>query len=199
MDNKIYNANVHLNSDTCWKNAKDMNNSILEQYSLYNNDTSRKDKEYGSMPDFLLDHVNLQGRPGYGVSDDYLVDTYSSLRVNKEAMTRDRCPIQLLTRTFAGGPRLTGKTGDIYKELDLLSGSDTRTIPAKSGGVDSKNQIKCNKSIMEQTTNQFMPMLDCIKDIQNPDNIVQGWQRGGVDTRSYVNKVKFDKHYQNSA
>lgn len=193
---KTYNANVHLNSDTCWMNAKDKNNSILEQYSLYNNDTSRKEKEYGSMPDFLLDHVNLHARNGYGVSDDYLIDSYSSLRANKESMTRDRCPIQLITRTFAGGPRLTGKTGDINKELDVLSGSDTRYTPVTSGGMDSRQEIKCNKSIMEQTTNQFMPMLDCIKDVQNPDNIVPSWQRGGEDTRSYVNKVKFNKHYQ---
>jgi hypothetical protein len=120
---------------------------------------------------------------------------YSSLRNNQAALTRDRCPIQLTTRTFTGGPQLRGKPGDIDKELDVLSGSDTRIINTTTVGSDGINnkQQACNKSIMEQTTNKFMPMLDCIKDIQHPENIVQSWTRGGEDTRSYVNKVKFDK------
>jgi hypothetical protein len=195
METQIYNTDAQLNSDTCWMNAKDNNNNQLEKYSLYYNDNSRVDKEYGSLPNMAYDHVNLLGRPGYGVSDDYLVDVYSSLRNNQAALTRDRCPIQLTTRTFTGGPQLRGKPGDIDKELDVLSGSDTRIINTTTVGSDGINnkQQACNKSIMEQTTNKFMPMLDCIKDIQHPENIVQSWTRGGEDTRSYVNKVKFDK------
>jgi hypothetical protein len=200
----IYNADAQLNSDTCWMNAKDNNNSQLNKYSMYYNDNSRVDKEHGTLPNVAYDHVNLNGRPGYGVSDDYLVDVYSSLRNNKEGMTRDRCPIQLTTRTFAGGPKLQGKSRDIDKELDFLSGSDSRTIHDKFLNVldsdedkEAKLNQNCNKLIMETTTNKFMPMLDCIKDIQDPNNIVPSWTRGGDDTRAYVNKVKFDKCYKN--
>jgi len=183
MDN-LYNTNVHLNSDACWMNAKDKNNNQLEKYSLYNNDTARHDTEYGSLPVMLLDHVNLHGRPGYGLADDYLVDTYSALRNNKDGMTRDRCPVQLMPRMFVNGPKLTGKTCDINNELDVLSGSDSRTAI-------------CNRHIMEQTINNPIPMLDCIKDVQDPNNIVGNWTRGGEDTRSYVNKVKFNKCNKN--
>ena len=200
----IYNADAQLNSDTCWMNAKDNNNNQLNKYSMYYNDNSRVDKEFGTLPSVAYDHVNLNGRPGYGISDDYLVDVYSSLRNNKEGMTRDRCPIQLTTRTFAGGPKLQGKSRDIDKELDFLSGSDSRTMhDSLLAGLDSeedkeaKLQQNCNKLIMETTTNKFMPMLDCIKDIQDPNHIVQSWTRGGDDTRAYLNKVKFDKCYKN--
>jgi len=193
-----YNADVRLNSDECWMNAKDNNNNQLEKYSLYYNDNAKVDKEIGSLPDIAYDHVNLHGRPGYGLADDYLIDTYSALRNNQSAMTRDRCPIQLITRTFTGGPQLRGKNGDINKELDVLSGSDTRTMPVFTNtdeviGSSETNGFKCNKRLMEYTTNNFMPILDCVKEVQNPDNIVQSWIRGGEDTRSYINKVKFSK------
>lgn len=192
---QTYNAKVHLNSDECWMNAKDNNNSQLHKYALYYNDSAKVNKETGSFPSVALDHVNLHGRPGYGLSDDYLIDTYSALRNNKEGMTRDRCPIQLNTRTFKGGPRLTGKTGDINKELDVLSGSDTRLIPVFANDAEKNtNEFRgCNKSIMEQSMNNFMPLLDCIKEVQKPEHIVPSWTRGGDDTRSYVNKVKFNR------
>jgi len=39
----------------------------------------------------------------------------------------------------------------------------------------------------------FIPLLDCVKDIQHPDNIVPVWVNGGEDTRSYVNRSEFNK------
>ena len=190
----LYDANAHLNSDTCWMNAKDTYNDNLGKYALYYNDTAKENKPTGSLPNMAIDHVNLRGRPGYGLSDDYLIDTYSSLRNNQDAMTRDRCPIQLITRTFAGGPQLRGNGGDIQKELDVLSGSDTRNMPALSNADENVSQpYRCNKSIMEVTTNEFMPMLDCIKEAQKPEHIVYDWIRGGEDTRSYKNKAKFNR------
>lgn len=191
----VYNDTANINSDECWMNAKDNNNGNMEKYSLYNNDSYRVDKQNGTLPNVAYDHVNLHGRPGYGVSDDYLIDVYSSLRNDPASSTRDRCPIQLITRTFTGGPQLKTKERDINKELDYLSGSDTRTMKIEAIGsedIQSKKPV-CKKLIMEQTTNKFMPMLDCIKDVQQPENIVPIWTRGGEDTRSYINKVKFSK------
>ena len=190
---QYYNANVAVNSDTCWMNAKDNNNISLEKYSLYYNDSSKEKNNYGSLPHITFDHVNLRGRPGYGLSDDYLIDNYSELRNNPNSMTRDRCSIQLTTRLFSGGPKLYGKNRDINKELDFLSGSDSRNI------YDYNNEnIKCNKSIMEKSMNNMIPLLDCIKEVQNPENIVPRWTRGGDDTRSYINKLKFSKCSKNT-
>ena len=189
----MYNANINIKSDTCWKNAKDNNNKNIEDYEFYNNTTARENKPTGSLPSFSLDHINLRGRPGYGLADDYLIDNYSMLRNNEEAMTRDRCPIQLITRIFTGGPRLTGATGDIEKELDVLSGSDTRTMPTYSVAEQMDQPYRCNKSLMEVQMNNIAPLLDCIKEVQKPDHIIPTWTRGGDDTRSYLNKVKYSK------
>lgn len=187
----IYNANVAVNSDDCWKQAKDVHNTQMEKYALYYNDTAKENKNTGSLPSFSTDHINLRGRPGYGLSDDYLIDTYSALRIDPNSMTRDRCPVQLETRMFTGGPRLTGQSGNINKELDILSGSNSKFV----GNINS-NQ-KCSKTIMEESMNNFMPLLDSIKEVQNPDNIIQSWIRGGEDTRSYINKVKFSRCNKN--
>ena len=32
-----------------------------------------------------------------------------------------------------------------------------------------------------------------MKDIQDPDNIVPSWTNGGEDTRSYINRMDFNK------
>lgn len=194
----LYNAEIQLNSDKCWMNAKDNNNNKIEQYSLYYNDSYKNDTENGSFPQFSYDHVNLNGRTGYGVTDDYLIDVYSSLRNSQESMTRDRCPVQLSTRIFAGGPKLTGKCRNINMELDMMCGTDTNLDPNYKmvdeviGSSATQNGV-CNKHIMEKTTNVLAPLLDCVKEVQNPDHIVPTWTRGGEDTRSYVNKQKYNR------
>lgn len=180
----MYNTTTTLNNDNCWLNAKDNVNNELEKYALYNNDSAKENKPFGSLPTFSIDHINLRGRPGYGLADDYLVDVYSQLRNDEGSMTRDRCPAQLNTRIFKGGPRLRGQTGNIHRELDILSGSDTRMLPAASCS---------NKALMENSTYKFPPLLDYIKEVQNPNNIILEGPRGGDDTRSYLNKVKYNR------
>ena len=69
------------------------------------------------------------------------------------------------------------------EELSLLSGNDT-------------NQFKCKKTIMEKELNYAYPLVDCLKDLQNPDHIVPQWTNGGEDTRSYKNRAEFNKRCQ---
>lgn len=189
----LYYINDNIKDDNCWMNAKDGNNNQIEKYSLYYNDSAKEEKQTGSLPSIVTEHINLRGRPGYGLTDDYLVDTYSMLRNNQDSLTRDRCPIQLETRIFQAAPKLRGQSGNIDRELDMLSGSDSRLLPEKKEG----EQSNCNKSLMEVSTNNFMPLLDNIKAVQNPDNIIMPHIRGGEDTRSYVNKVKFNRCNKN--
>ena len=47
---------------------------------------------------------------------------------------------------------------------------------------------------MEEEMNNMMPLLDCVKDVQNPENIVPIWVNGGEDTRSYINRAEFNKN-----
>ena len=50
---------------------------------------------------------------------------------------------------------------------------------------------------MEQELRIGYPLIDCLKDLQNPDNIVPSWENGGADTRSYKNRAEFNKIFNN--
>ena len=193
----MYNADTNISLDSCWMNAKDLKNKEIKSYNLYNNTFAKDEEPYGSLPPIVFDHVNLRGRPGYGLSDDYLIDVYSSLRNNPMSLTKDRSHIQLFSRTFSANPKLTGTPGDINKELDVLTGSDSRLLPPTkdkdSSFLRENIEPTFNKAIMEQQFDRFIPLVDCMKDIQDPEHIVPSWTRGGDDTRSYENKLKYSK------
>ena len=180
MSNK-FDGSTSLCTDTCWKVAKDLHNKKIEGYNIFPNNPVDCTSPYVRMTDMYLDHPNLRGRPGYGLADDCLIDSYSKLRNDPSSMTHDKCRMQLLSRIFTSGPNLRcGKT-NIGSELQLIQGDNT-------------NNVQCRKSIMEEEMNNFMPLLDCVKDVQDPDNIVPKWVNGGEDTRSYINRAEFNKH-----
>lgn len=181
MDLNIFDSTTSICADTCWKNAKELHNKQIADYNLYQNNFVECENPHVRMTDMYLSHPNLRGRPGYGLSDDCLIDNYSSLRNDPNAMTQDKCKIQLFQRIFSGGPNLRCGNTDISSELELLEGSDT-------------NPYKCKKTIMEEEMNNFIPLLDCMKDIQDPKHIVPVWTNGGEDTRSYVHRAEFNKN-----
>lgn len=182
-DKVNYDLNTNVSNDNCWRNVKDFNNNEINQYFLYNNSQEfNTDNKYGSLPNFRLEHPNLRGKPGYGLSDSYLIDNYSALRNDPDSLTHDKCGVQLFERVFQAPPLLKGAEGNLEKELDLLSGSDT-------------NVFKSKKSIMEREKRIGYPLLDPLKELQNPDNIVPQWTNGGEDTRSYKNRAEFNKRF----
>jgi hypothetical protein len=184
MNNQsIFDEQNNLCTDSCWQDYKNFQNNKIVGYNTYDKSTQLIDCESPNVrvPQMMYDHPNLRGRPGYGLTDPCLVDIYNNLIKNDELYTKDRCRIQLTQRIFTGVPQLKGCSGDVNKELDLLSGTDTTT------GV-------CKKSIMELQMRNPIPLVDCMKDIQNPDNIVPIWVNGGEDTRSYVNRQNFNKN-----
>lgn len=181
MSKVEYNNNTNISSDNCWKNAKDINNKEISDYTLYDKYSEYKsESSQGSLPEFTLQHPNLRGRPGYGLADQHLIDNYSALRNDPKSLTHDKCNIQLFSRVFQAPPLLRGAEGNIEKELDILSGSDT-------------NPYKCKKTIMEKDQRIGYPLIDFMKDIQKPENIVPQWTNGGEDTRSYKNRAEFNK------
>lgn len=176
----IFNTNNSTNSDECWKLSKDAYNDSINKYYLYSTNDTNCNPPNVRMPDFYLNHVNLTGRPGYGVADSCVINEYNNLVKNDDLMTHDKCKIQIIERLFKGCPAIKGSEGDITKELDILSGSDT-------------NPLCCKKTIMEMQTRKPEPLLDFIKEVQNPDHIVPVWVNGGEDTRSYINRLNFNK------
>jgi hypothetical protein len=174
MGDNTFDTSTSICSDTCWKTAKDLNNNKIEGYNIYPNNNVDCQSPYVRMTDMYLNHPNLRGRPGYGLADDCLIDNYSMLRNDPNSLTHDKCRIQLINRIRCGAT-------NIGAELELIEGSDT-------------NNVKCRKQIMEEEMNNFMPLLDCVKDIQNHENIVPLWTNGGEDTRSYVHRTEFNKN-----
>lgn len=181
MNRNTFDNSASICTDTCWNNAKELNNKGISDYYLLQNQLTDCIYPNVRMNDAYLNHPNLRGRPGYGLSDDCLIDNYSSLRNNPESLTHDKCRIQLVNRIFAAGPNLRCGNTNVGAELELIGGNDT-------------NPFKCKKTIMEEEMNNFIPLLDCMKDIQNPNHIVPVWTNGGEDTRSYVNRTEFNKN-----
>ena len=182
MDNTVFDNQNNLCTDTCWQSYKNYQNDKIVNYNTYEKSTQLLECESPNvrLPAFMYDHPNLRGRAGYGLSDPCLIDTYSDLIKNDTLITKDRCKIQLTSRIFTGIPQLKGCSGDINKELDIMTGSDT----------NNGNR----KTLMEQQIRYPTPLVDAMKDIQNPDNIVPLWVNGGEDTRSYINRFNFNKN-----
>lgn len=182
-EKNIFLDSKNYSTDCCAKEAKDAQNEQLENYFLYQYLPIQCKSPNMRSPEFQYDHPNLRARIGYGLADDCVIDQYSSLRNDPKQLTRDRCKIQLFERIFQGCPHLKPTVEDPGDELPLQQGLSTTTIE----GV----QLSCKKAIMEQPTYKFVPLVDCMKDIQDPKNVVEGWTRGGDPTRDYVRRKEF--------
>jgi hypothetical protein len=180
-------------SDSCWEEAKNYGNNKINSYYTYSTQLIDCETPNVRMPEFIYDHVNLRGRPGYGVADACLIDNYSKMINNVDGVTRDRCKLQLFKRLFNAPPLFKGQCGDINVELEILSGNDSGFI-GSSGGTSVNNSYGCKKTIMEQQIRHPIPLIDCMKDIQNPEHIVPIWTNGGEDTRSYINRLNFNRN-----
>lgn len=175
----VFLQNKNINLDSCWKQYQDFRNEVISDYVHYNtNFVDCKNPEI-RMPDSYLEHTNLRGRPGYGWADACLINNDSMLRINPNGLVRDKCNIPLQKRVFTACPSLLRGSGDPDKELSIISGSDSLV-----------EGYQCKKKSPEMTSYHITPLLDCVKDIQNPTNIIPPWVRGGEDTR--LNKSKLN-------
>lgn len=181
----IYMNSRRLCSDRCAKEAKDSQNDSIANYDLYQYLPVECDGVQARYPAFSYDHVNLVGRVGYGVAEGCIVDNYSALRNDPAQMTRDRCRTQLYTRIFQGVPNLACGVGNPDAELSILQGTGSQTFE----GV----KYPCKKALMEEQLYKFDPLLDCVKQVQEPEHIVESWTRGGTDTRNYMLRQEFLK------
>jgi len=184
------NTSVFLNSrrlcsDDCAKEAKDIQNEGISNYELYQYLPIDCDGKNARFPDFAYNHINLRGRVGYGIAEGCIVDNYSTLRNDPAQLTRDRCKTQLFTRIFQGCPNLKPGVANPDEEMAIIQGTGSDTFE----GV----KYPCKKTLMELTTNKFMPMLDCVQEVQKPEHVVESWVRGGDDTRSYVKRQEYLK------
>ena len=182
----FYDKQNNICSDSCWQQNKNNGNKKISEYQTYATQLVDCQEPNVRLPEHMYDHINLRGRPGYGLVEPCLVDEYNKLVGNKESLTRDKCKIQLFTRLFKDCPMLKGQHGDIEQELDVLTGTDTSLF----GNNENNNSLNCKKLIMEQQIKQPIPLIGCMKDIQNPNHIIPIWTNGGENTRNYINCKK---------
>jgi hypothetical protein len=187
---QVYFGTRNVCSDDCAMEAKDLQNSTIHNYAMYQYLPVNCDKSghVARFPEFAYDHVNLTGRAGYGVAEGCVVDSYSALRNDPNQMTRDRCRVQLFTRIFQGGPNLSCGISNPEVEGPILQGQSSRDW----AGIN----YPCSRTLMEIQTNQPMPMLDCVRPVQDPVHIVEPWVRGGDPTRDFVRRKQFMEQCQ---
>lgn len=180
MNDSVFLGSRRVCSDNCAKEAKDVQNNGMFDYSMYQDLKVDCDGKGARFPGFAYDHVNLSGRTGYGIAEGCVVDNYSMLRNDPAQMTRDRCRVQLFSRMFHGCPNLKPGIVDPDQEMPIVQGTGSSTL---EGTV-----YACKKTLTEVQTKQFTPLVECTKEIQKAEHIVEPWVRGGDDTRSYVRR-----------
>lgn len=169
---KNYFEENRLSVDQCALFTKDLQNKSLTDYNMYNMYTTAT-CETTDLMNYTLENPNLRFKDGFGNVSGCTVDVDSEIR-NNARMTNFREKEQLCTRWYQSAPNL-GKGGLIPNiESRLKLGEDTSDIR------------ECD-IVAEKNFNRFIPMVGCLSDnIQNPENIILPFERGGKFTRDYV-------------
>jgi hypothetical protein len=183
MTKKIFLESKNYSTDCCAREAREAQNEQASGWRLYKHLPVPCDTPNMRSPNFQYDHTNLRAGIGYGQSDGCVIDEFSKLRNDPSQLTRDRCKIQLFERTFQGCPNLKPGVSDPGAELPILQGTNNDQI--------SGLQIPCKKAIMELQTKHNTPLVNCMKDVQDPDHIVPSWTWGGEPTRDFVRRKEF--------
>jgi len=172
-------------TDSCAKECKDTQNDAIFGWTSYQHLPVKCRDPQGSQIDFMYDHPNLHARVGVGLAENCVVDRYSALRNDPHQLTRDRCHIQLYERIFQGCPNLRPGEPNPALEGQLVQGTNN--------SLQEGISLPCKKSIMEQDTAHFIPLVPCMQGVQDPKHIVEPWVRGGDDTRSWVRRQEMLK------
>lgn len=175
-----------LRNDKCAIEQRDRYNVGIADYTMknyaYNWPVECRSPDQRA-PVVGYEFPNLHTRVGVGLSDDCLIDQYSALRNDPAQMTKDRCRIQLFERVFQGVPNLRPGRVDPGEEMPLQQGVDNSVY---EGSV-----LPCRKSIMEFSIKEFDPLLSCVREVQNPEHVVEPWIRGGLPTKDYERRQEF--------
>ena len=168
-----------LTQDRCALLTKELQNRSMTDYVLFNmypTSTCATDE----LKEFLITHPNLRYRDGFGNVNACTVDDDSGLR-NQAKMTNFREKEQLCTRWYQAGPNV-GKGG-------LVPNVESRLKIAE----DTSRIRECD-IVAEKDFDRFTPMLGCLAgSIQNPENIILPFERGGSITRDYVRDDEYLK------
>ena len=171
---RLFDQQNTLFQDNCEVEARVHTNKSIADYRLFNNylpedcNTCNDNK----LNEFVTSNQNLRYKNGVGNIPPCSVDIDSELRNKFQMGFKGRD--SLCTRWYTAVPNL-GRGGLIPNvESRLKMNEDTSDIR------------DCDR-ITEKDFNRFIPLPGCMANtIQNADNIVEKWTRGGEFTRDYV-------------
>lgn len=179
---KYFDKVDRVRNDSCAIDSENQQNDKISNYMLFNTylgtsdckDESEKTKNLNKLKEFATEN-NLRIRDGYGVINPCNIDKDSTLRIDRD-LIRDRSRTQMLARTFQAVPNLSRGNVNVDNESKIQQGNDTW------------NTFNCD----EQQLNVFTPMIPCLaNNIQNPNNIIEKWARGGETTRDTIKQQEF--------
>ncbi len=172
-------ASHHMLSDECAIRARDLQNDSINDYRLFNPFSRAAEdceKKSEATREFLINNRTVI-RDGYGLTDSCVVDIDSKMR-NGGEWTNDREKTQLYPRMYQAIPNLGRGPFIADEESKLIQSSDTGE--KKSCDILSEVQI-----------NRFIPLIPSLAaTVQNPDNIVPQWVRGGEPSRDSIRHKK---------
>lgn len=179
-----------LGNDECARNARDAANRTMQDYSLFVQYNQPADPACPVNrvrgPEKMLAYPNLHSKVGFGTPDACAVDIDPTIKLTKEGLTRQRCRQQLFTRVFQAVPNLRPGNPDAAQESKLLQGVSTSTLECGT--------LPARRELTEKAYDIFVPLVAPVKDtIQNPNNLVEPWVRGGQDTREFIHTDAFKK------
>ena len=173
---RVYNHENRLSIDGCALMVRELQNKSIEDH-MFENYYYTKDCKCNVLDDFLFDN-NMVIKDGYGVSTGCVIDNDSELRL-KGIWTNERDKVQLCTRWNKGVPNLN-KGGLIPNVESLMKNGD-----------DTSDIRNCDR-ITERDFDRFVPLVGCLASaVQNPNNIVEPWVRGGTHTRNEVRSSEY--------
>lgn len=177
VNSVVFEEQNRLSLDRCALFTKELQNRSISDYVLFNMYPSAS-CESDKLMEFTIRNPNLRFRDGVGNVNGCTVDADSDIKL-KAKLTNMREKEQLCTRWYQAGPNI-GRGGLIPAiESSLQMSEDT-------------HDIKDCDIVAEKDFNRFTPMLGCLSSsIQNPQNLILPFERGGKITRDYVMDSKY--------
>uniref|UniRef100_A0A6C0BFK4 Uncharacterized protein n=1 Tax=viral metagenome TaxID=1070528 RepID=A0A6C0BFK4_9ZZZZ len=164
-----------LTQDDCALMTRSLVNKSISDYMFFNNyfTAECKEEKQDKMQEFMTNNPNLRFKDGYGFTTPCVVDMDSEMR-NNSKLTNPRERVSLCSRWYTAVPNL-GRGGLVPNiESKLKYSGDTSAIK------------DCDR-LTEKDFDRFIPLPSCMADnIQNPNNIIEKWTRGGDFTRDYI-------------
>ena len=173
---RVYNHQNRLSIDDCAQMTRELQNRSVNDRVL-ENFYYTKDCECEALDEFSLEN-NMVIKDGYGNFSGCVIDKDSELRL-RGVWTNEREKLQLCARWNQGVPNLN--KGGLLPNVESLM----------KNGDDTSDIRNCDR-ITERNFNRFVPLVGCLAStVQNPNNIVEPWVRGGSHTRNEVRKSDY--------